>query len=253
MSALRKLSKIVHPHDERRASGELSPTGAASPRRSLAHVFGRENKDYISSSEGESDLSDFDSDGMSKNAQKRMKTKERKKEHRSRLSLEQHDDSSEHSRVRLEEAAKTETEEEKSKYGELPIMQSTARNVTNRIDIDTISEDMIGQEVTFRARLHHVRAMGAKLVFLMFRQQISTVQGVLLEEPGVVSALMIHWAEHLRTGNIMLVTGKIQKPDIPIKSASIHTVEVRVTQLKLIAKRAEPGIIPYHLLYCELL
>ena len=76
--------------------------------------------------------------------------------------------------------------------------------------------------------------MGVKLTFLIFRQQISTVQGVMVEE--------MHWAEHLRTGSIVLVSGTIQKPEIPVKSVSIHAVEVHVTKLKMIVKRAEPGM-----------
>jgi ergosteryl-3beta-O-L-aspartate synthase len=120
-------------------------------------------------------------------------------------------------------------------------MQSTTRNTTKRIDINTITEEMVGQEVTFRCRLHHARNMGVKLVFLIFRQQISTIQGVMVEEAGKVGPLMMHWAEHLRTGSVVLVTGTLKKPDIPVKSVSIHTVEVAVTKLKLIVRRAEPG------------
>jgi len=195
-------------------------------------------------------MSEFDSDGVSKNAQKRAKAKQRKQEHRSRLSLENRDDSEERSKKRLDEAAKVETEEMKARYGDLPLMQSTSRGVTQRLDISTITEDNVGKEVQFRARLHHVRNMGAKLVFLIFRQQISTIQGVLVEEPNKVSALMIHWAEHLRTGNILLVTGVLQKPQIPVKSASIHMVEIKLTNLHVIVKRAEP--VPFSVQEAEL-
>jgi len=247
MSVLRKLSKQIHTNgNDPKLGGEVSPATSQSPgphRRSLAQFLHLGDKDYTSS-DNESDLSEFDSDGVSKNAQKRAKTKQRKREHRSRLSLEHRDDSEERAKTRLEEAAKTETEDMKARYGDLPLMQSTSRGVTQRLDISTITEDKVGKEVQFRCRLHHVRNMGAKLVFLIFRQQISTIQGVLVEEPGKVSALMIHWAEHLRTGNILLVTGVLQKPQIPIKSASIHTVEVKISGLHVIVKRAEPGTNP---------
>lgn len=245
MSVLRKLSKQIHTNgSEPKLGGEASPTTSQSPgphRRSLAQFLHLGDKDYTSS-DNESDMSEFDSDGVSKNAQKRAKAKQRKQEHRSRLSLENRDDSEERSKKRLEEAAKLETEDMKARYGDLPLMQSTSRGVTQRLDISTITEDQVGKEVQFRARLHHVRNMGAKLVFLIFRQQISTIQGVLVEEPNKVSALMIHWAEHLRTGNILLVTGVLQKPQIPVKSASIHTVEIKVSNLHVIVKRAEPGM-----------
>ncbi|RMZ84542.1 hypothetical protein DV737_g1131, partial [Chaetothyriales sp. CBS 132003] len=106
-------------------------------------------------------------------------------------------------------------------------------------DSESESLDSDG-EVTIRARLHHVRNMGVKLVFLIFRQQISTLQGVLVEKPGEIGPLMMHWAEHLRTGSIVLVTGILQRPEIPVKSASIHNVEIHVTSLKVIVRRAEP-------------
>ncbi|EXJ57139.1 aspartyl-tRNA synthetase [Cladophialophora yegresii CBS 114405] len=247
MSVLRKLSKHVHPNggtdSPKHADGHSTPMSSQSPgphRRSLAQFLHLGNQSDYTSSDNESEMSDFDSDNMSKNAQKRAIAKQRKHEHRSKLSLDHRDDSEERIKKRLEEAAKTETDEMKARYGDMPLMQSTSRNTHQRLDISTITEDMAGQEVVFRCRLHHVRSMGAKLTFLIFRQQISTIQGVLVEEPGKVSAIMIHWAEHLRTGNILLVKGVLQKPQIPVKSASIHTVEIKVSDLHVVVRRSEP-------------
>ena len=45
----------------------------------------------------------------------------------------------------------------------------------------------IGKTVSFRARIHHVRALSSKLAFVVFRDQIETVQGVLSVRDGVVS------------------------------------------------------------------
>ncbi|KAI9875360.1 MAG: hypothetical protein M1823_007493, partial [Watsoniomyces obsoletus] len=61
---------------------------------------------------------------------------------------------------------------------------------------------------------------------------------------------MMHWAEHLRTGSIVLVTGTLKKPEIPVKSVSIHTVEIHVSRLKLIVKRDEP--VPFSVQEAEL-
>lgn len=36
-----------------------------------------------------------------------------------------------------------------------------------------------GQVITFRARIHAIRRMSGKLVFIVFRQQTITIQGVL--------------------------------------------------------------------------
>jgi hypothetical protein len=248
----RALSKVVHINGEGRRSSSPGPIGTKSPdhspspaseksptgshRKSIAAFLF--DKDFASGSENESE--DFDSDGMSKNAKKR-EARRKQHESKSRMSMQSRDSSEDRVKKRLEEAAKTETDEMKARYGALPLMQSTTRSTDNRINIDIISEDMVDQEVVFRARLHHVRAMSAKLIFLIFRQQISTIQGVLHEEPGVISEIFLHWAEHLRTGSVLLVKGVIQKVQVPVKSASIHGVEVKVRELKLIVARAEPG------------
>ena len=64
----------------------------------------------------------------------------------------------------------------------------------------------------------------------------------MVEKPGEIGPLMMHWAEHLRTGSIVLVTGILKKPEIPVRSASIHNMEVHVSKFKCIVKRAEPGM-----------
>ncbi len=38
---------------------------------------------------------------------------------------------------------------------------------------------MDGKIVTFRARIHTIRSLSAKLAFVVFRQQTVTIQGVL--------------------------------------------------------------------------
>jgi aspartyl/asparaginyl-tRNA synthetase len=41
------------------------------------------------------------------------------------------------------------------------------------------SVEMENEIITFRARIHTLRRMSAKLVFIVFRQQTMTIQGVL--------------------------------------------------------------------------
>ena len=249
MSVIKKLSKAIHhlPNGDRKSGESSSPVdspklgpsssfGSFSPRRSLATVF--QDKDSVSSSEDFSDL-DFDA-ALSKNAQKRQARKQQR-ESRSRLSLEQNEDSEERMKNKLEEASKHETEEMKSCYGELPLIQSTHRSGESRINFEDVTADMVGQEIVFRARLHHVRRMGSKLVFFIFRQQINTMQGVLNEVPGQTSILMLHWAEHIQRGSIVRIKGVLQKPESPVKSTTMHELEVKVTEVKLIVRRAEPS------------
>jgi len=42
-----------------------------------------------------------------------------------------------------------------------------------------IDAELEGEIITFRARIHTLRRMSAKLVFIVFRQQTMTIQGVL--------------------------------------------------------------------------
>ena len=177
---------------------------------------------------------------MSNNARKRMARKQ-KHESKMRHSVDSRDESEERLVKRLEEVRKNETPEMSARYGDMGLMQSKTRGTDNRIEIETINNEMLGKEVCFRARIHHVRSMGPKLVFLIFRQQIHTIQGVMIEDPGKISIAMLHWAEHLRTGNVMLVKGVVQEPTSPVKATTIHDVELGLTFLKIIVRRAEPG------------
>jgi ergosteryl-3beta-O-L-aspartate synthase len=244
MSVIRKLSKAIHdfPIGERGSSADTSPVASpriscSSPhRRSIATVF--HEKEYVSSSDDFSS-SDYEG-GLSKNAQKRQ-TRKLQRESRSRLSIERKDESEERTKNKLDEASKHETEAMKNRYGQLPLMQSTERSGDSRVNLEDITPNMVGQEIVFRARIHHVRRMGSKLVFFIFRQQINTIQGVLNELPGLTSLVMLHWAEHLQRGSIVKISGVLQKPEVPVKSTTWHDLEVKVNEMKLIVRRADPS------------
>lgn len=247
MSVLRKFSKVAHHDDHRKSSaGDLSPQSSAasgSPhpanRRSIAAILKHfSDKESSATSESETD-SDVEDDGESKNAAAKRAKKQHKKELKARASLEGRDDSLERLKQRLEEALSKETDDMRSRYGDWPLPVNYEAH--NRIEIDTINDEMIGQEVTFRARLHHHRNMGQKLLFIIFKQRLSTIQGVMVEEAGKTGPLMLHWVEHLRTGTIVRVKGVVQKPAVAVKSASMHNIEIKVTHLHVIAKRTEPG------------
>lgn len=260
MSAFKRISTALSEHGAKRSSspgGTRTPTGmsdksangvtspTSAKRGSIAailHRFDRHGDTSSGTETSESDSDDGIDDGTSKNAARRMEKKRKKKEIKARLSLERGEHESEEKlKQRLDEAYAKETEDMRTRYGELPMSQSTTRNTEKRIDVDTLTEAMIGEEVVFRARMHHHRNMGQKLAFVLLRQRISTIQGVLVEEPGKVGPLMIHWSEHVRTGSIMRVRGVVQKPAVAVKSASIHNLEVKITNLHIIAKRSEPG------------
>jgi nondiscriminating aspartyl-tRNA synthetase len=218
-----------------------------SPRRSILGSF-FPGKDYVSSSE---DISDDSSSGaLSKNQQKRLARQQRRSE-RSRLSEEAFSEPDH--RRKSEEIARAvaeETADMKARYGELPLMQSQDRPREERTRLDDITADMIGKQIYFTARLHVVRRMSAKLVFLVFRQQLSTFQGVLHERHGVSSVAMIQWAEHLRVGSFLRIRGTIQKPEVPVLGCSIHDVELAIDSVHLLVRREEP--VPFSVYEAEI-
>jgi aspartyl/asparaginyl-tRNA synthetase len=71
-------------------------------------------------------------------------------------------------------------------------------------------------------------------VFLILRQGIHTVQGVLTKEDGVTSQNMIRWAELLRRETIVYVQGKIQTPQdgqSSVKTTTVHEVEIKIEKV----------------------
>ncbi|KAJ5447204.1 Nucleic acid-binding OB-fold [Penicillium cf. griseofulvum] len=231
-----------------RTAQSRSDSPAASPRRSILSSFLRDKNEYVSSSD---DVSDDSSTGaLSKNQQKRLVRQHRRSE-RSRLSEEMFSET-DHRRKEEEitKAAAEETADMKARYGELPLMQSATRSRELRTRIDDISPAMEGQKVFFSARLHVIRRMSAKLVFLVFRQQLGTFQGVLHERKGISSIAMIQWAEHLRVGSFVTVRGTIQKPEVPVMGCSIHDVELAVDSIHLQVRREEP--VPFSVYEAEI-
>ncbi|PYH99970.1 aspartyl-tRNA synthetase, cytoplasmic [Aspergillus ellipticus CBS 707.79] len=250
MSIKRALSKIkpLKTNDEDSStSGPTSASSSMSPRRSILSNFLRE-RDYVSSSDDVSD--DSSSPGaMSKNQQKRLARKQRKE--RSRLSEERHSEESDmRHKEEVADAAREETTEMKVRYGQLPLVQSRSRSLEARTNFDEISEALVGKQVLFTARLHIIRRMSAKLVFLVFRQQLFTFQGVLHEEEGVKSIAMVHWAEHLRLGSIVRVHGTIQRPQVPVLGCTIHDVELSIDKIHLVVRREEP--VPFSIYEAEI-
>jgi hypothetical protein len=84
-------------------------------------------------------------------------------------------------------------------YGKLPLHQSQERTGRERLRFPQLGKEDVGKEVIFRARLHNMRAQGAKIVFLQFRQQTETLQGVLVasgeKDEHQVSKQMLKFAQ----------------------------------------------------------
>ena len=142
-------------------------------------------------------------------------------------------------REREEQEAKKEPAEIRQRYGDLPLVQSRDRKHEQRIRLNNISSDHIGQEIIFRARVHTTRRMSANLAFIIFRQQLGTVQGVLAQRDGEITEHMVRWAERIPTGSIVIVKSTVQKPLQEVKSATTHNLELLINELHVLARRPE--------------
>lgn len=108
---------------------------------------------------------------------------------------------------------------------------------------------MDGRIVTFRARVHTLRSMSAKLVFLVLRQQVITVQGVLQsittgansnsEGITLITEEMVRSVEHFQSESIVLVKGMIRRPLQTVKNCTIHDAEIEILEIHLISHLTE--------------
>jgi ergosteryl-3beta-O-L-aspartate synthase len=93
-------------------------------------------------------------------------------------------------------------------------------------ELARLSAVNVGETLVFRARVHTLRKLSSRMLFLVLRQQVTTMQAVLSEEADVVSAHMVHSASRLALEDIVTVKGVVQRPRVPITGASITDAEV---------------------------
>lgn len=144
-----------------------------------------------------------------------------------------------------QKALEEESEEQRKKYGVLPINNyagEDTHNIKGRLAIITLKPEQVGEQVTFRARIHNLRKLSGHLMFIELRQQTSTIQGI-LHEGGEISHHFLYWAEHLHIETIVRVTGTIQAPKAKqgeIHGVSIKNIEIHISELHVEAVPTEP-------------
>lgn len=136
-----------------------------------------------------------------------------------------------------------ETEEQKAKYGVLPINNYAGKTANDeRVDIRQLRPDQSGQMVCFRARLHNIRKISAHLMFVELRQQTASIQGI-LHEHGSISQHFLYWAEHLHVETIVRIKGVVQEPKAKqgeVKGTSIHNIEIHIHEMHVEGQPVEP-------------
>ena len=215
-----------------------SKRGAHSPVRAL--------KEKLHIGGGDSDTSDDaplnrDGEHMSKNQARKAEHQAQKEQ--AKREAEERDAQLEQRRKDMEErAAKEETPEMRARYGDVPPNSyASDRPQVIRAELKHLTEEDLGKEILFRARVHNVRKMSSKLVFFVFRQQLFTIQGVLQEHDGV-SPFFLYWAEHIDIESVVLVKGIVQTPKAKqgeIIGTTIHHLEISIHELHVESKLTE--------------
>ena len=187
------------------------------------------NTDQVSGTTGEK---------TSKNQQRKV-SKHMEQERRRHEQDERQSEIFRHKQELEERARAEETPEQRARYGTLPAnAYARPREHEVRADFAKLAAAEIGSTVYFRARIHHIRRLSSKLVFMVFRQQTHTVQGV-LQHSNDIPAYMVMWAEHLSPEAIVMVRGLVQQPQAKqgeIIGASIHNLEIMIQSLHVESK-----------------
>jgi aspartyl-tRNA synthetase len=108
---------------------------------------------------------------------------------------------------------------------------------TPRVQLFSLAEqeDVAGKEITFRAIVENARSQGAKLAFIVFRQEADTIQAVVAAS-DTLSRQMVKFCASIPAESVVLVTAEVQKPKEAVKSATIQNLEVHVKKLFVVAK-----------------
>ncbi|KAI9663672.1 MAG: hypothetical protein M1821_007162 [Bathelium mastoideum] len=230
-----RLNGLIHPRtDESVQTNGSSHRRSMGPIRSVKTLLNLDHHDEGELSDSSTPLN-RDGEKMSKNQlrkhERQASQEARKKE------TEEREEAARQRQQDMEERAQRElSPEDRALYGSFPVNNYAGTWAhEKRQDLRDIASLNVGEEVIFRARIHHVRKVSSKLVFFLLRQQTVTVQGV-LQEHGRVSKFFVYWAEHLDVEDIVLVKGIIQEPKAKqgeITGASIHNVEVSIHELHI--------------------
>ncbi|KAF5377369.1 hypothetical protein D9757_008019 [Collybiopsis confluens] len=156
-------------------------------------------------------------------------------------------------RVRMKRAQSSqlalmnESPEQRERYGEINYdVDIPEDGVQEALIRDLGDENKAGSTVDLRVRLHAIRAVSSALIFLILRQQTHTIQGVLAaaDELGT-TAHMVRWVSRLQEECILHVRGILQRPKVrdedgQVHATSVHNMELRILQVHVISKVAEP-------------
>lgn len=156
-------------------------------------------------------------------ASRRTEEKHARKEEKVRRLEQEREEIDERRKLEDQLAMMEEDEETQARYG----LCTEAKEL---LSIKEVTERKVGEEVTFRARIHHQRDISKHLDFLLFRDQTDSIQGVLQHD----ISHFVKWVQRLEPESLVQVTGTLQQPPEPVRSATYKNLEVKVYSVHLI-------------------
>lgn len=133
-------------------------------------------------------------------------------------------------------AAQVETPEERARYGDGVPAAGWANDDAALVPLESIDAAGVGETVVLRARIHAKRTLSPHLAFLFLRQQTSTLQAVVAESRNGLSLHAAKWIERLPVESLVFVRGTLAKPRERVLGATIHEVELQVTDCFLVSR-----------------
>ncbi|KAF8925468.1 hypothetical protein EDD21DRAFT_2765 [Dissophora ornata] len=130
-------------------------------------------------------------------------------------------------------------------YGKKPMNCSEDRPGLKHERFTDINAGRAGEKVWLRARVQTSRPTGNKMCFFQFRQNSSTIQGLVVFNETAISKQMVKFAQNITSESIVLVEGTIAKPLEPVKSCTVQDAEITITQL-FVTSEAQ-GRLPFSL------
>jgi len=114
-------------------------------------------------------------------------------------------------------------------YGDAPLIQSQACTDRLYVSLHDITPDRVSESFWVRGQVQKIQGK-SKLVFVLLRQQLHTIQAVVQQSDSIPKA-MIKYISSLPKESIVDCLVTVTEPESPVTSATQSNVELQVTKL----------------------
>ncbi|KAK1379664.1 Aspartate--tRNA ligase [Heracleum sosnowskyi] len=130
-----------------------------------------------------------------------------------------------------------ETDPLASNYGDIPLIELQSKSIASEkwTEIGKLGEKLKDESVLVRGRVHSIRAVSKKMVFVVVREKGCTVQCVLTVKPEKISLQMVKFVTNLNKESFVDVYGVVSVPENALK-ATTQQVEIQVSKIYCVNK-----------------